>query len=586
MVGAGGIGCELLKNLVLAGFRNIDVVDLDTIDVSNLNRQFLFHKQHVGKPKATVAVESVLRFAPTASIQAFHCSIMSEDWGVDRFGQYALVLNALDNKAARSHVNRLCLAAEVPLVESGSAGYLGQVVVIKKGVSECYECTPKTPAKTFPGCTIRNTPSEPIHCIVWAKHLFAQLFGEVDIDDDVAPDPHATPADEETGEEGQNGANGNGANGDGAHEASAETTKKSTRAWAEEMDYDGAKLFRKLFQEDILYLLSMAKLWQKRRAPEPLNFEALESELPSASRQTSQGLRDKRVWAPSEAGQVFVDSVRLLAAALKKAEGKPLVWDKDDPAALDFVTAAANLRSTSFHIPLKSRFEVKSMAGNIIPAIATTNAIVGGLICLEAIKILRGRVGDCRSTFVVRKPNPRGKILVDMELEPPSKDCIVCAEKPSASVALNPATMTVKALEEKVLKGALGFVAPDAQLEDAGGAVIISSEEGELDSLGPKALQEMKVTSGTRLMVDDFLQRYKLRLSIVADAKLEGDAFRILSDLDKLKAETAAAAEEEEAKEASLAKEAMDVMEVPTAKRLPGELDEDSAPPAKAPKIA
>ena len=83
---------------------------------------------------------------------------------------------------ARNHVNRMCLAADVPLVESGTAGYLGQVTVIKKNQFECYECNPKPTQKTFPGCTIRNTPSEPIHCIVWAKHLFNQLFGEADPD--------------------------------------------------------------------------------------------------------------------------------------------------------------------------------------------------------------------------------------------------------------------------------------------------------------------------------------------------------------------------------------------------------------------
>lgn len=67
--------------------------------------------------------------------------------------------------------------------------------IIKKGQSLCYECNPKPAQKTFPGCTIRNTPSEPIHCIVWAKHLFNQLFGEEDKDQDVSPDtadPEAT----------------------------------------------------------------------------------------------------------------------------------------------------------------------------------------------------------------------------------------------------------------------------------------------------------------------------------------------------------------------------------------------------------
>ena len=60
--------------------------------------------------------------------------------------------------------------------------------MIKKGLTECYECQPKPARKSYPGCTIRNTPSEPVHCIVWAKHLFNQLFGEYDADDEVSPD--------------------------------------------------------------------------------------------------------------------------------------------------------------------------------------------------------------------------------------------------------------------------------------------------------------------------------------------------------------------------------------------------------------
>jgi len=67
----------------------------------------------------------------------------------------------------------MCLAANVPLLESGTAGHLGQVTAIRKGETECFDCRPKPTPKTFPVCTIRSTPSAPIHCIVWAKsYLF------------------------------------------------------------------------------------------------------------------------------------------------------------------------------------------------------------------------------------------------------------------------------------------------------------------------------------------------------------------------------------------------------------------------------
>jgi ubiquitin-like 1-activating enzyme E1 B len=73
-----------------------------------------------------------------------------------------------------------------------------------------------------------------------------------------------------------------------------------------------------------------------------------------------------------------------------------LIFDKDDQLAVEFVTAAANIRASSFGIPLHSLFEAKGVAGNIVHAVATTNAIIAGLIVIEAIKVLKGDHQDYR----------------------------------------------------------------------------------------------------------------------------------------------------------------------------------------------
>ena len=118
-IGAGGIGCELLKNLALSGFTKVTVVDLDTIDVSNLNRQFLFRAKHVGLAKCAVAAEVGRAMAPASTNSAsgegegvecepLHGNVCdAATFNVSYISQFALVLNALDNVTARRRVNRL-----------------------------------------------------------------------------------------------------------------------------------------------------------------------------------------------------------------------------------------------------------------------------------------------------------------------------------------------------------------------------------------------------------------------------------------------------------------------------------------------
>ena len=515
VVGAGGIGCEVLKTLVLTGFNDIEVIDLDTIDVSNLNRQFLFQKQHVGKSKANVARESAIEFNPEAKIKAYHDSITSPDYDVNFFKTFSVVLNALDNRAARNHVNRMCLASGVPLVESGTAGYLGQVTVIQKGETECYECQPKPHQKTFPGCTIRNTPSEPIHCIVWAKHLFNQLFGEADADEEVSPDAEDPEAVGDAG----------------AVAASKDDIQRvSTQDWAKSIGYEPGKLVQKFFIEDIKYLLSMDKLWKERKAPVPLDVDNVNESLLLGN---ESGLPDQKIWTIRECVENFSGCVNQLKKELME-KGDFLVWDKDDDASLDFVVSASNIRAHIFDIPRRSRFDVKSMAGNIIPAIATTNAVISGLIVVEALKTLQGDLDKCRTIYLNKTPSVRKKLLQPSPLVAPNPKCYVCSTKPEAKVMMDCSKTTVKSLEEKLLKQQFGVIAPDVEIEDGKGTILISSEEGETDQNNSKVLLEFGITNGARLKIDDFLQNYELILNIVNCSNMADDEeFKVLQDIEK-----------------------------------------------------
>lgn len=111
------------------------------------------------EPCGTVKSE-VLKFRPGVEIVAHHANVKNQEFDIDFFKQFSVVLNGLDNLDARRHVNRMCLAAGVPLVESGTTGYLGQVTVHIKGQTECYECQPKPVPKSYPVCTITSTPSK------------------------------------------------------------------------------------------------------------------------------------------------------------------------------------------------------------------------------------------------------------------------------------------------------------------------------------------------------------------------------------------------------------------------------------------
>lgn len=180
VIGAGGLGCEILKNLALTGIKGIHVIDMDTVDVSNLNRQFLFRASDVGKAKAETAARFIKsRISdPKLHITPHFCRI--QDKPVSFYQEFTVVICGLDNVEARRWINALLVGLVdlelnnlIPLVDGGTEGFRGQSRVILPTLTSCFECSLDmiSPKTTYPVCTIANTPRLPEHCIEWASQL-------------------------------------------------------------------------------------------------------------------------------------------------------------------------------------------------------------------------------------------------------------------------------------------------------------------------------------------------------------------------------------------------------------------------------
>ncbi|KAM5148460.1 NEDD8-activating enzyme E1 catalytic subunit isoform 1-T1 [Mantella aurantiaca] len=200
VVGAGGLGCELLKNLALSGFRQIHVIDMDTIDVSNLNRQFLFRPKDVGRPKAEVAAEFINSRIPDCCVSPHYKKIQDMDESFYR--DFHLIVCGLDSIIARRWLNGMLMSllnyedgevqqsTVVPFIDGGTEGFKGNARVILPGMTACVECTLDLypPQINFPMCTIASMPRLPEHCIEYVRILQwpkEQPFGEgVELDGD------------------------------------------------------------------------------------------------------------------------------------------------------------------------------------------------------------------------------------------------------------------------------------------------------------------------------------------------------------------------------------------------------------------
>uniref|UniRef100_A0A8C5MVR8 E1 ubiquitin-activating enzyme n=1 Tax=Leptobrachium leishanense TaxID=445787 RepID=A0A8C5MVR8_9ANUR len=418
LVGAGAIGCELLKNFAMIGLAagdggEITVTDMDTIEKSNLNRQFLFRPWDVTKMKSETAAAAVRQMNPSLHITGHQNRVGTDTEKVyddDFFEALDGVANALDNVDARMYMDRRCVYYRKPLLESGTLGTKGNVQVVIPFLTESYSSSQDPPEKSIPICTLKNFPNSIEHTLQWARDEFEGLFKQpADNVNQYLTDPKflertlKLPGSQplEVIE--------------AVYKSLVTDRPKSwkecvtwaSKHWHVQYRNNIQQLLHNFPPEQALhldYVLSAANLLAQTygiagstdrvelveilksvKVPEFIPKSGVKIHVSDQEMQNAHASLDDTRLEELKHGLPTVDSLcdfKMFSIDFEK--------DDDSNFHMDFIVAASNLRAENYDIPPADRHKSKLIAGKIIPAIATTTAAVVGLVCLELYKIVQG----------------------------------------------------------------------------------------------------------------------------------------------------------------------------------------------------
>lgn len=464
LIGAGAIGCEMLKNWALMGVGcgpkgHVYITDMDRIEKSNLSRQFLFRNTDINEFKSSTAARAASVMNPDMRVTAYQEKVAADTehlFGDDFYDKLSGVCTALDNVEARLYVDQRCVFYRLPMLESGTLGTKGNTQVVIPHLTENYGATRDPPEKSIPVCTLKNFPNQIQHTLQWARDWFEGDF-------------------KQSAEE----ANAYLSAPSAAHylESLQPNTKTETLRTIQRILKDErpatfedcvawARLtFEQLFHNQILQLLhnfpenqvtsAGTEFWSgSKRCPKALEFDAdardedagmrnhLDFVVAAANLRAEmfgiQGRTDEEYFcaqlrniivpdfAPQEGVKIAANEEEAKQEAASNANSsammdtgdteaddiwnslpkpeslagfrlQPIEFDKDIDEHMLFVTACSNLRALNYSIPAEDTHRSRAIAGRIIPAIATTTALVTGLICLELYKI----VGTPRKTLTI-----------------------------------------------------------------------------------------------------------------------------------------------------------------------------------------
>ena len=484
MIGAGALGCEFLKEFALMGISTNGgktvVTDNDNIEVSNLNRQFLFRRDDVHHSKSKVACRVIKSLNP-----AFNCLDLQSRVGTENehifnekfWTSQDFVINAVDNIHARKYIDSMCTWYGKPLIDSGTLGTKAHVQMIVPHVTSCYNDTQDPPEESIPMCTLHNFPAMIEHCIEWGRDHFNGYFT------DIIKDAHRLLT------EAQAFYTDLKKEGNVTFQLEKLGSIKKLIEIALTKSFErcieiAVEKFTENFDHRIQQLLynfpaeyqnpDGSKFWSgSKRVPSPIQFDAqdelhlsfvacysiliakaLSIEFNTSFDYIAQRAAHVKIpaFAPKnvkikvndndpsgddpmmgrdEESQLTNLINELSIYDKNKCDPsvfKPEDFEKDDDSNfhIDFINAASNLRARNYRIKESDRQRTKMIAGKIIPAIATTTASITGLVALQIYTLLQTNdITFMRNAFMNLAVNlfvltePAEKIVhLDKEFDP------------------------------------------------------------------------------------------------------------------------------------------------------------------------
>lgn len=434
IIGAGALGCELLKNFTLMGISvnkkaNTIITDNDLIELSNLNRQFLFRDKDIGQSKSKISSEKA-RLAN----KKFNCHYLemfvnneTEDYFNENFwNNQDFIFTAVDSKTARKYIDNQCTKYSKHLIDTGTLGTSGSCQVIVPFKTSCYNDNEDIPEGAIPLCTLRNFPSRIEHCIEWGLHKFNDFFNSPIEDLKKFLENKENFFKYLENEEMSSAIiyklkhilklleiiNENNFDKiiEEAIEIYCEYFIFQIKKLIEEFPSDhrnedgslfwaGSKRFPKTIDYDINnkdcfnFIKTYSILLAKAINVKIYDDNYIKDTVKKIKKPEYISHNNKISSREEELNEISSLKNLLSQFEIKKINNNNIFPEKfekdnDENFHVFFINLCANLRAKNYNLPLSNEQKTKMIAGRIVPAIATTTSIITGFACLQLLALL------------------------------------------------------------------------------------------------------------------------------------------------------------------------------------------------------